>query len=64
MELALDVARIAQLIGEPARAAILVALVDGGARPAGELARLGNVAPQTASFHLRTNDACPQKHRT
>jgi DNA-binding transcriptional ArsR family regulator len=53
MELAPDVARIAQLIGEPARAAMLVALVDGRARPAGELARLGNVAPQTASFHLR-----------
>jgi len=53
MELAPDVARIAQLIGEPARAAILVALVDGRARPAGELALVGNVAPQTASFHLR-----------
>lgn len=53
MELAPDVARIAQLIGEPVRAAMLVALVDGRARPAGELALLGNVAPQTASFHLR-----------
>ncbi|HYM25885.1 MAG TPA: helix-turn-helix transcriptional regulator, partial [Vicinamibacterales bacterium] len=53
MELAPDVAQIARLIGEPARAAILVALVDGQARPAGELALLGNVAPQTASFHLR-----------
>jgi len=53
MELAPDVARIARLIGEPVRAAILVALVDGRARPAGELALLGNVAPQTASFHLR-----------
>src|SRR5579863_3837116 len=40
-------------MGEPARAAILVALVDGRALPAGELAFLGNVAPQTASFHLR-----------
>jgi DNA-binding transcriptional ArsR family regulator len=53
VELAPDVARIAQLIGDPARAAILVALVDGRARPAGELALLGNIAPQTASFHLR-----------
>ena len=40
-------------MGEPARAAILVALVDGRALPAGELAFIGNVAPQTASFHLR-----------
>jgi len=53
VELAPDVALIARLIGEPARAAILAALVDGRARPAGELALLGNVAPQTASFHLR-----------
>jgi DNA-binding transcriptional ArsR family regulator len=44
---------IAGLMGEPARAAILVALVDGRARPAGELAFIGNIAPQTASFHLR-----------
>ncbi len=40
-------------MGEPARAAILVALVGGRALPAGELAFIGNVAPQTASFHLR-----------
>src|SRR5580700_72578 len=53
MELGPDVALIAGLIGEPARAAILVALVDGRALPAGELAFIGNVAPQTASFHLR-----------
>jgi DNA-binding transcriptional ArsR family regulator len=53
MELAPDVALIAGLIGEPARAAILVALVDGRALPASELAFIGNVAPQTASFHLR-----------
>jgi DNA-binding transcriptional ArsR family regulator len=53
MELGSDIARIAGLIGEPARAAILVALVDGRSRPAGELAFIGNIAPQTASFHLR-----------
>lgn len=53
MELGSDIALIAGLIGEPARAAILVALVDGRALPAGELAFIGNVAPQTASFHLR-----------
>jgi len=40
-------------MGEPARAAILAALVDGRALPAGELAFIGRVAPPTASFHLR-----------
>lgn len=40
-------------MGEPARAAMLAALVDGRELPAGELAFIGNVAPQTASFHLR-----------
>jgi DNA-binding transcriptional ArsR family regulator len=53
MELGPDLAWIAGLIGEPVRAAILAALVDGRALPAGELAFIGNVAPQTASFHLR-----------
>ena len=53
MRLGPDVARIAGLIGEPARAAILSALVDGRALPAGELASIGNVAAPTASFHLR-----------
>jgi DNA-binding transcriptional ArsR family regulator len=53
VELGPDVALIAGLMGEPARAAILGALVGGRALPAGELAFIGNVAPQTASFHLR-----------
>lgn len=53
MGLGPDVALIAGLMGEPARAAILGALVDGRARPASELAFIGNIAPQTASFHLR-----------
>ncbi len=52
VELGPDVALIAGLMGDPARAAILVALVGGRALPAGELASIGNVAPQTASFHL------------
>jgi DNA-binding transcriptional ArsR family regulator len=52
MELAPDVALIAGLIGDPVRAAMLTALVGGRALPAGELAFIGNVAPQTASFHL------------
>jgi DNA-binding transcriptional ArsR family regulator len=53
MEFGPDFATVAGLIGEPVRAAILAALVDGRALPAGELAFIGNVAPQTASFHLR-----------
>jgi DNA-binding transcriptional ArsR family regulator len=53
MELAPYIASIAELIGDPVRATILAALIDGRALPAGELAFLGNVAPQTASFHLR-----------
>jgi len=47
-----DIASIAALIGEPARAAMLLALLDGRALPAGELAFSANVAPQTASSHL------------
>jgi DNA-binding transcriptional ArsR family regulator len=47
-----DVAAVAALIAEPARAAMLDALMDGRARPAGELARLAGVAPSTASGHL------------
>ncbi len=44
--------RDAALIGEPARAAMLLSLLDGRALPAGELAFSANVAPQTASGHL------------
>jgi hypothetical protein len=44
--------RIAAFIGEPARATMLLSLLDGCALPAGELAFSANVAPQTASGHL------------
>jgi len=44
--------QIAALIGEPARATMLLSLLDGRALPAGELAFRANVAPQTASGHL------------
>jgi DNA-binding transcriptional ArsR family regulator len=44
---------VAALIGEPARAAMLTALMDGLALPAGELAELAGVSPQTASAHLQ-----------
>jgi len=42
----------ANLMGDPGRAAILLSLMDGLALPAGELADIANVAPQTASGHL------------
>lgn len=43
----------AGLFADPARAAMLDALVDGRALPAGELARLAGVSPQTSSSHLQ-----------
>ncbi len=45
-------AAVAELIGEPARAAMLIALVDGRALPAGELARSAGISAQSASGHL------------
>jgi DNA-binding transcriptional ArsR family regulator len=45
-------AEAAALMGDPARAAMLIALMDGRALTAGELARAAGVAPQTASGHL------------
>ncbi|GAA1966419.1 ArsR/SmtB family transcription factor [Agromyces allii] len=47
-----DLSYPARLMGEPARAAMLVALLDGGARPASELAAIAGVRPPTASAHL------------
>ena len=42
----------AALIGDPARAAMLHAVMDGRALTAGELARAAGVTAQTASSHL------------
>jgi len=47
-----DIARIAALIGDPARANILTALLSGKALTPSELAREAGVTPQTASSHL------------
>ena len=47
-----SLAEVAALIGNPARASMLQALVDGRALTASELAYAGGVAPQTASEHL------------
>lgn len=47
-----DVAAPARLMGEPARAAMLVALLDGRALPASELAAIAGVKAPAASAHL------------
>src|SRR5262245_1673259 len=46
------IATIGELLGDRARAEILVALLDGRARTAGELAFAANVSAQSASGHL------------
>jgi DNA-binding transcriptional ArsR family regulator len=48
----LDMAEIGALIGDPARANMLAALMDGRSLTAKELAYMAGVAPQTASGHL------------
>jgi DNA-binding transcriptional ArsR family regulator len=47
-----NVSTVASLIADPARAAMLSALLDGRALPAGELAHASGVTAQTASSHL------------
>ena len=47
-----DIARIAALVGDPARANMLTALISGRALTAKELAYHAGVTPQTASSHL------------
>lgn len=47
-----DIARIGQLLGDPARTHMLTALSGGQALTAGELAREAGITPQTASSHL------------
>src|ERR1700722_6978627 len=47
-----SVAEIAALVGDPARANMLDALLDGRALTAGELAYVAHVAAPTASGHL------------
>lgn len=45
-------AEIGAVLGEPARATMLAALMDGRAFTATELARTARISPQTASGHL------------
>src|SRR4051812_18990641 len=47
-----QIARIASLVGEPARTGMLLALMDGRALTAHELADAGRITPATASRHL------------
>jgi DNA-binding transcriptional ArsR family regulator len=47
-----EMAAVAKLIGEPARTAMLVALLGVAGLPAGELAARARITPQTASAHL------------
>lgn len=47
-----DIARVAALVADPARSAMLIALMDGRALTASELAGRGGVTRQTASSHL------------
>jgi len=47
-----EIAPVAALMGDPARAAMLTALLDDWALAAGELANLAGVSPATASEHL------------
>jgi DNA-binding transcriptional ArsR family regulator len=47
-----SLAETAALMGDPARAGMLDALMDGRALTAGELAQVAGVTPQTASGHL------------
>lgn len=45
-------AETASLVGDPTRAGMLNALMDGKALTSGELARIAGITPQTASGHL------------
>ncbi len=47
-----NIAPVAALLADPGRATIISALLDGRALPAGELARIAQISPQTASAHL------------
>jgi len=47
-----EIAAIASVLSDPARAAILISLQDGRARTAGELAFVASVSAPTASSHL------------
>jgi DNA-binding transcriptional ArsR family regulator len=45
--------RVAEALSDPAREAMVSALANGEAMPAGELASLAGISPQSASAHLQ-----------
>jgi DNA-binding transcriptional ArsR family regulator len=52
-----DIAMVASLVGDPARANMLTALMTGHALTATELAHQAGITPQTASSHLSKLEA-------
>jgi DNA-binding transcriptional ArsR family regulator len=52
MAMNLHLAETAALVSDPGRASMLLALLGGISLPAGRLAMIANIAPQTASSHL------------
>ncbi len=52
MTQAFAIADVGSLVGDPSRAAMLVELMDGRARSAGELAKCARITPAAASMHL------------
>src|SRR5215471_935859 len=47
-----DLARLSAQFADPARARMVMRLMDGGSRSAGELGLAANVSPSSASGHL------------
>ena len=52
-----DISMVASLVGDPARANMLTALMSGRALTASELAQEAGITPQTASSHLSKLEA-------
>jgi len=59
-----DLARVASAVGDPTRGRMLMALMEGRALTATELALEGGVAPSTASSHLEKLSAAGLLART
>ena len=57
MKVGPDIAMVASLVGDPARANMLTALLSGRALTASELAQEAGITPQTASSHLAKLEA-------
>jgi DNA-binding transcriptional ArsR family regulator len=57
MKVGPDIAMVASLVGDPARANMLTALMTGRALTASELAQEAGITPQTASSHLSKLEA-------